>query len=159
MLFYVSSFVIYFICYIVYLFLCLLWSCEIKLVKETNSHIILTWLWVQLPIYHVTGGNLSAVSQDSNRPPFPLFLAARQTSQFSKTWINLCYKCQMSIDVILSRGAGVCSLTFWLLSLIQYQLSVFHKPLWGKGGLCSVEMAFLIGFHDPGGTDSVIVWI
>ncbi len=67
---------------------------------------------------------------------------------------------KMSIDVILSRGAGVCSLTFWLLSLIQYQLSVFHKLLRGKwGGLCSVEMAFLIGFHNPGGTDSVIVWI
>jgi len=61
----------------------------------------------------------------------------------------------MSIDVILSRGAGVCSLTVWLLSLIQYQLSVFHKALWGKGGLCSVQMAFLMGFLCPVRIDSV----
>ncbi len=82
--------------YLVLLFICLfiVVCCEIKLVKETNSHIILTWLWVQLPIYHVTGGNLSAVSQDSNPPPSTLFGSQTDISILQNVDIICVYKCQ-----------------------------------------------------------------
>ncbi len=155
--------VLLFILYVlfVYLFVYLLWSVVRLNLWKRQIHTSFWLDWVQLPIYHVTGGNLSAVSQDSNRPPLStLFGSQTDISILQNVDIICVYKCQ---------NVNRCNPFKRCWGLFIDVLAAFLNPIPAEcfsqaaarkgGGLCSVEMAFLIGFHDPGGTDSVIVWI